>query len=131
MSGCPGVKLAEYDPQRIDIEAEATEPVSAQLRWRFKRDAHGNVLKDATGRPIKYAHVWHKYKRRIVECTHLHVERTLNETRGHTLIIQNGIMLCVVMGRESNARLVKYKDGSMAFFVGSVHYNVKYQHLDK
>jgi hypothetical protein len=35
------------------------------------------------------------------------------------------------MGRESNARLVKYKDGSMAFFVGSVHYNVKYQHLDK
>lgn len=64
LSGCSGVKLAEYDPQRIDIEAEATEPVSAQLRWRFKRDAHGNVLKDATGRPIKYAHGRCKRKHR-------------------------------------------------------------------
>lgn len=50
-----GVRLTEFQRDSFD-ESEELKPNQppTHIRWKFKRDASGNIMRDARGKPLTY-----------------------------------------------------------------------------
>ena len=75
------IQPAPFESSTHDVESEKCNfgKATAVIRWRFRRDSSGSIMKDAQGNPL----------------------------------------------RESNARLVKWSDGSYQMVVGTEVFRVE------